>query len=166
MNAQADLSSALNGARPDDANVFSPGLDDALVDQLTQGNGVVARTTGIELAVEAGAFERLSVDDIDRWLAGPGLRIVLFAGPPKRQRDAHDVAIALRELLRSWPGQASAAVLEPEAEADQMKRFRVSMAPSLALCAGGAVVEVVPGVRDWADYAAVFRRYLGAASHG
>lgn len=128
--------------------------------------GVVALTDGIDRAVEAGAFERLDETGVDAWLAGDGLRVVLFAGPAKRQRDAHDVAIALRELLKTYAGEARAAVFAADVEAAQMGRFRVAISPSLALCVGGAVVEVVPGVRDWADYAAVFRRYLGAPKHG
>lgn len=156
MSVQADLPPTLNGSS-NPTGAAAAGLT---------GTGVIARTDGIEDAVASGAFERLAAVDIDEWLDRPGLRVLLFAGPPKRRRDAHDVAIALRELMRSYPEQASAAVFEAEAEAGQMQRFRVTSAPSLALCAAGAVLEVVPGVRDWADYAAVFRRYLGDATHG
>ena len=156
MSVQADLPPTLNGSS-NPTGAAAAGL---------AGTGVVARTDGIEDAVASGAFERLASADVDAWLDGPGVRVLLFAGPAKRRRDAHDVAIALRELLRSYPGQASAAVFEAEEEAGQMQRFRVTSAPSLALCAGGAVLEVVPGVRDWADYAAVFRRYLGDVARG
>ncbi len=127
--------------------------------------GVIASTNGVKDCIESGAFSQLRESQLDAWLAEPGLRVLLFVGPPKRRRDAHDVAIALRELVRTHATSSAAAVLEPEQEDALLTRFRISATPSLALCVGGEVVEVVPGVRDWAEYAAIFRRYLGDPQH-
>ena len=41
-------------------------------------------------------------------------------------------------------------------------RFRVLVTPSLVLLLAGATLEVIPRVRDWSDYTAAFRRYLGS----
>jgi hypothetical protein len=37
----------------------------------------------------------------------------------------------------------------------------VQRSPSLALVHEGVTLEVIPGVRDWADYARALQRYLG-----
>ncbi len=134
-------------------------------DTLTAEYGVIASTNGVDDCIESGAFSQLCESQLDEWLEQPGLRVLLFVGPPKRRRDAHDVAIALRELIRSYAKTSAAAVLASDQEDQQLSRFRINATPSLALCVRGDVVEVVPGVRDWADYAAIFRRYLGDPRH-
>ena len=106
-----------------------------------------------------GLLARTGPDDIDAFLARPGLCLLFFAGGRSHTRETHDVAVALREKLREYPGQLSAALIE--GEEDLKQRFRVLTAPSLVFVVGGQVQEVVPGVRDWGDYSAAFARYLG-----
>ena len=74
--------------------------------------------------------------------------------------EGHDVAVALRELLREHAGHIRGGLLT---DASCKASLRVQVLPSIVFVAGGAVLEVVPRVRDWAEYAQCFARYLGVA---
>ncbi len=80
----------------------------------------------------------------------------------RRRGDAHDVAVALREILKDYGGQVAAALVEQSAENALQPRFRVLVSPSLVLAYRGETLEVIPRVRDWSDYARAFQRYLGS----
>lgn len=109
-----------------------------------------------------GLLQIAGPDGIDEFLAMPGLCLLFFAGGRQHSRETHDVAVALREMLKGYPGQLHAALIDGD---DQLReRFRVINAPSLVFIVGGKVCEVLPGVRDWNDYSAAFTRYLGPQS--
>lgn len=107
--------------------------------------------------------DTLTHETVEAWLAAdPGLAVILFAGSSKGRIEGHDAAVALRECARSWSGNFRLAVASDEDEAKLMTRFRAVVLPSVVFIAGGEVVEVMPRLRDWAEYADAFRRYLGA----
>ena len=108
-----------------------------------------------------GLVRPLDASTADEFLAGDGLQVLFFTGGKSHMRDAHDVAVALRELLRDYRGMVAAAMVSGDGDA-LLARFRVSVLPSLVLVLGGETLEILPRVRDWADYAGAFRRYLGA----
>jgi len=111
--------------------------------------------------LQRGLLRAVGRGDIDEFLAGDGLRVLFCAGSNSHKTDAHDVAVALREVLKDYRGDVAAGLIagdEPELHA----RFRVLVLPSLVLLLAGQVLEVVPRVRDWKDYAEAFQRYLGA----
>ena len=111
--------------------------------------------------LDTGLLQSVRADTIDDFLAAEGLGVVFFAGGSKQRSDAHDVAGALREILKDYRGQLRAALVDESDSAELQPRFRVLVAPSLALVNGGETLEVIPRVRDWADYARAFKRYLG-----
>ena len=112
--------------------------------------------------LERGLLTRLGAGDIEDFLSGEGLRVLLFPGGRSQRADAHDVAVALREILRDYRG-GLAAGLVAEADQEQLQaRFRVLALPSLVLVLDGDTLEVIPRVRDWSDYVRAVRRYLGA----
>ena len=113
--------------------------------------------------LERGVLQTVDAASVDSFLAGPGLQVVFFAGPGSQHGDSHDVAVALRELLKEYKNGLCAALVEATHEKQLQPRFRVVRLPSLALCLGGETLEVIPGVRDWGDYSRAFRRYLGDA---
>ncbi len=113
--------------------------------------------------VEQGLLEEIDTELLSGFLAGEGLRVLFFSGPSSVRREAHDTAVALRELLRDYAGQCRAARFSPDTESSQLEAFRVSATPCLVFLAAGEVLEVMPRVRDWVDYAEAFRRYLGDA---
>lgn len=114
--------------------------------------------------LEQGLLKSLDTNNLDEFLAGEGLRVLFFAGDNSRRGDAHDVAVALREVLKDYQGMVSAGLLNQADEAALQARFRVMALPSLVLVAGGETLEVIPRVRDWSDYVSAFRRYLGDAA--
>jgi hypothetical protein len=111
--------------------------------------------------LDSGLMVRLNEDSLESFLGQDRLTVLFFTGGPKRRRESHDVAVALREVLKDYPGMVEAAMLEDSLEKSQQERFRVLTPPSLVFAAGGRTLEVVPGVRDWADYERAFHRYLG-----
>lgn len=115
--------------------------------------------------LERGMLQTLSESALEEFVSRDGLAVLFFTGGPKRFREAHDVAVALREIVREYAGNVRAAILEEGLESAQQERFRVITPPSLVFVAGGKTLEVVPGVRDWADYEIAFQRYLGAPGH-
>ena len=117
--------------------------------------------SAVDQMLESGALCRVGAEDLDEFLAGDQLAVLFFAGGKSQRGDAHDVAVALREILRDYPGGIRAGLVEPSEETDLQPRFRVLVAPSLALVHGGSTLEVIPRVRDWSDYAGAFQRYLG-----
>jgi hypothetical protein len=111
--------------------------------------------------VESGLAGALGDDEAERFIAAAGLSVVFATGGRSVRREAHDVAVALRELLKDYRGQLRAAVIEGEPTAAQREMLRISATPCITLAVGGEVLEALPHVRDWADYHAVFQRYLG-----
>lgn len=117
--------------------------------------------TPIEALLEAPGAIRVDPANIDAVLAGDGVLALLFAGVNVDRPGGYDVAVALREMLRLYPGSLRVGVVDDKAEMKLKGRFRVIVLPSLVLLHRGEVLEVVPRVRDWSDYADAFARYLG-----
>ena len=117
--------------------------------------------TAIDDMLAQGMLEPVSAGGLDTYLGRAGLAVLFFAGSRSHAGYAQDVSVALRELLKEYPGQISAALVAETDQAALQERFRVLAFPSLALVLEGETLEVIPRVRDWADYARVFRRYLG-----
>ena len=116
----------------------------------------------IEDMLERGLLQRVDTRNLEAFLQAPGLQVLFFAGSDSQRSDAHDVAVALREVLKDYGGAVSAALVAEEDEAELQPRFRILALPSLALVLGGETLEVIPRVRDWSDYIRAFQRYLGA----
>lgn len=109
-----------------------------------------------------GSAERVDASNVDAFTARAGLSVLVFTGMGKGHAEGHDVAVAVREFVRAYGGAVVAGIVSPEAEDALKARFRVVLFPSLVFVSGGDVLEVLPRVRDWDDYAAAFRRYLGS----
>jgi hypothetical protein len=120
--------------------------------------------SAVDQMLDSGMLRRVGADSIDEVLQDERLLVLLFAGGKSQRGDAHDVAVALREILRDYPGLVTAGLVEEPDAAALQPRFRILVSPSLALVRGGMTLEVIPRVRDWADYSRVFQRYLGAPS--
>ena len=116
----------------------------------------------IEDMLERGLLQRVDARNLDNFLQAQGLQVLFFAGSNSQRSDAHDVAVALREVLKDYGGAVRAGLVAEENEADLQPRFRILALPSLALVLDGETLEVIPRVRDWSDYVRAFHRYLGA----
>ena len=110
--------------------------------------------------LDSKLLQQAGAGNLDTLCSADGFKVLFFCGGKSRRSDAHDVAVALREILKDYRGRVSAALVtgdDPELAA----RFRVLATPSLVLLNGDTILEVIPRVRDWADYANAFQRYLG-----
>lgn len=119
-----------------------------------------------------GWMREVTPEKMEEFVNAEGVSVLFFPGQDKQRSDAHDVAVALRELLRDYlPDLPSlrTAIVAREAQAELRERFRVQVYPSLALVLAGQSLEVLPRVLDWSDYRQAFARYLGppgnVASH-
>ena len=111
--------------------------------------------------VAEGLLTPLSTANVDAFIDSEGLCVLFAAGPRSVRRESHDVAVALRELLREYGTAVRAGLISDEPEPGLAARLRVSATPCLTFAIGGEVLEALPRVRDWADYRAAFQRYLG-----
>ena len=98
----------------------------------------------------------IGVAEIDDFLAdaesAQALPVLLFAGDPVRWPEAADVAVVLPELVEAFQGRLQGAVIAADAELALAPRFNVQVYPSLALCRGGKVLDVIPKIKDWSVY--------------
>ncbi len=116
----------------------------------------------IEDLLQRGLLQRVDADAIDAFLGGEKLQVLFFVAGHSQRGDNQDVAVALREILKDYDGQLQAALVDASDDQALQSRFRVLALPSLVLTLAGETLEVIPRVRDWSDYVAAFRRYLGA----
>lgn len=121
-------------------------------------------STAIDDMVERGLLRRVDGESIDAFLGGEQLQVLFFVGAHSQRGDNQDVAVALREILKDYPGQLQAALVDAVDDQPLQARFRVLALPSLVLTLAGETLEVIPRVRDWGDYVTAFRRYLGERS--
>lgn len=84
----------------------------------------------------------------------PAHAILFFTGDPATRAETLDVAVVLPELVAAFAGRLRAAVVDTAAETSLSSRFRVAVLPSLVVTRAGAVLNVLPKIRDWSDYVA------------
>ena len=127
---------------------------------------MIAETDSIAIndMLDTGLLTALDAASVDAFTAQERPQVLFFSGPKAVRREAHDVAVALREVLRDYSGGVHGGLVRDEEAKALSERFRVSATPSLVLLYGNDVLEVLPRVRDWADYAAAFQRYFGPAT--
>uniref|UniRef100_Q07S96 Hydrogenase expression/formation protein n=1 Tax=Rhodopseudomonas palustris (strain BisA53) TaxID=316055 RepID=Q07S96_RHOP5 len=93
---------------------------------------------------------------VDAVLAAAADRVVVlfFRGDLARWPETADLAVVLPQLIKAFPGRLTAAIVAAEAERDLMRRFGVSVCPSLALVRPGRTLGVIPKIQDWSSYVA------------
>jgi hydrogenase-1 operon protein HyaE len=99
------------------------------------------------------SVDTTTVDDV---LAAAADRVVVlfFRGDEARWPESADLAVVLPQLINAFPGRLTAAVVAADAERDLMRRFGVTVCPSLALARPGRTLGVIPKIQDWASYIA------------
>ncbi|MDR3465136.1 MAG: hydrogenase accessory protein [Xanthobacteraceae bacterium] len=90
--------------------------------------------------------------------------VLLLAGDPVRWPEASDVAVVLPELVDAFQGRIQGARVTPDAEVALASRFDVKVYPSLVLCRGGQILEVIPKIRDWSVYVDRISRQLDGSA--
>ena len=119
-------------------------------------------SVAVDQMLADGTLDALAGAELEAFVEAPGLGVLLAGDFDNPHGEGHDVAVALRELLREHGGAVRAGLVAEAKDRAVQRSLRVSVLPSLVFVAGGQVLEVVPRVRDWAEYTQAFRRYLGA----
>ncbi len=113
------------------------------------------------LASEPGAA-RVATVDVDAFLAAePGQVALVFTGEGKKRPEAADVAVVMREMLRDYRGLVRIGVAADKDEDALKQRFGVIVLPTVVLVQNGEVVERIPRMQDWANYAERFAARFG-----
>jgi hypothetical protein len=86
-------------------------------------------------------------------------RIVMLTGDLGRRAEALDVAVVVREFLRS-DRRLELGLVERASEAAVMSRFGVLVLPALVLVRGDRTPELITRIRDWPEYVQAFARLV------
>ena len=95
---------------------------------------------------------------LDGFLAAHPRALLFFTGDTAHRAEGLDVAIAVRELMKSHAGRLTLGIVDRRDETAVMSRTGVVALPALAFIASGRTVEVVARMRDWDAYAQAARR--------
>lgn len=92
--------------------------------------------------------------------AAVGDWILLFAGDPTARPEVADLAVILPEIVKGRAGALSFAVIDREAEDALAAQLGVFVKPTLVFMREGAVMGVIPRIKDWAFYEQMLEEYL------
>lgn len=108
--------------------------------------------------------EAVSAASIDSFIAAAGPAILFLTGDNILRPEATDVAVVVRELLRSPAGRGIRfGIVDRRDEPAMMQKFGVVVVPALVLLRDGAVQEIIARIRDWPVYAQALARLRAAA---
>ncbi|PYF02692.1 hydrogenase-1 operon protein HyaE [Rhodopseudomonas faecalis] len=97
----------------------------------------------------------VDVGTVDGVLAESGrITVLFFRGDPERWPETADVAVILPELIAAFGGALVPAVVASDAEKLLMKRFGVTVFPSLVLARPDRILGVIAKLQDWSNYLA------------
>ena len=105
----------------------------------------------MRLAREFGAAW-VDETSVAEWSAGGGDRVVLLAGDAVRFPEGQDVAAVLPELMKSFPGRFTVAVVPRDNEDAVAKRYGSQRWPTLLFFRDGQYVTAIAGMQDWDVY--------------
>jgi hydrogenase-1 operon protein HyaE len=106
----------------------------------------------IERLVRECAAEWVDETTVADWSAKGGNRVLLLAGDSVQFPEGLDVAAVLPELIRSFPGRFSVAVVPRKREEAVAKRYGSQRWPTLIFLRDGEYVTAVAGMQDWEVY--------------
>ncbi len=101
---------------------------------------------------------------VDGVLAGAAdqVAVLFFRGDAARWPETTDVAVILPELIATFRGRLFPVVVASEAERLLMKRFGVTVFPSLVLARRDRTLGVIAKLQDWSTYVARINAMLAA----
>lgn len=119
------------------------------------------------LATDVACNQPMAVVDqatIDAFLVDAAERVALlfFRGDVERWPEAADVAVIVPELVAAFGGRLAPAMVASEAERLLMKRFGVTVFPSLVLARPDRTLGVIAKLQDWSSYLARIDAMLAA----
>ncbi len=111
------------------------------------------RSPAVAQLLEDPRTVAVDIDGLPGFVAGSGPVLAVLTGAPGRRPQSEDLAVVVREFLRDPQSRLRVAVVEGAWNAEAKERWGVRIEPSLLIARDGAVLEIIPGIRDWAVYA-------------
>jgi hydrogenase-1 operon protein HyaE len=106
------------------------------------------------LTCELG-WPRLALrDELDAFVARPGVHVVFVPGDPARNLETTDVAVILPELVQALQGRFDCAVADDAVAAAVGEAAGSFKTPNLVFFRDGTPIDAIAKVRDWSDYMA------------
>lgn len=119
--------------------------------QMPEPNTGPAAPLVMRLARDFGAAW-VDEKSVSEWTAGAGDRVVLLAGDAVRFPEGQDVAAVLPELMKSFPGRFTVAVVPRDSEDAVARRYGSQRWPTLLFFRNGHYVTAIAGMQDWEVY--------------
>lgn len=97
-------------------------------------------------------YPEVTLETHDTFINQPGIRVLFFAGDPKRFRESTDVAVVLPELAKAFQGALNPGVVAVEAEKTLQHHYGFTAWPALVFLSGGGYLGAITGIQNWAEY--------------
>jgi hypothetical protein len=108
--------------------------------------------------------ETVNAASVAAFVADSGPAILFLTGDTLLRAEATDVAVVVRELMRSPAGRGiRLGIVDRRDEPAVMQKYGVVVVPALVLLRDGVVQEIIARIRDWPVYTQAFARLRAAA---
>jgi len=97
-------------------------------------------------------FQTVNAQTLDDFLKQNQETVLFFAGDSERLVESDDVAVILPQLIKTFQGRLTPALVEKQAERPLQLRFRFNAFPALVFLRGDGYLGVITRVLDWQDY--------------
>lgn len=115
----------------------------------------------IERLLEQG-YPLIDQGNIEEFLAGPGVHVLLFTGDPEQYRETNDVAVVLPELVKAFSGRLNPGVVAREAEKPLQRRYGFRRWPALVFLRREGYLGEIAGIQNWSGYLSQIQGILEA----
>lgn len=102
--------------------------------------------------VDEYGYPRITGENVERFLCGPGVRVLFFTGDPEQHRESNDVAVVLPELVGAFDERLYPAVVDRSAEKALRLRYGVRRLPALVFLRREGYLGTITGMQDWNEY--------------
>lgn len=116
----------------------------------------------IKNMIEQYGYPVLSEDGFDDYIQSQDECVLFFTESPERFPESNDVAMILPELVHTFAGRFSAAVIAQDSQRKLQKRYGFTEWPSLVFLRKGEYLGKISRVQDWGDYLHDINRILSS----
>ena len=89
--------------------------------------------------------------------------VLFFTENANNYPESNDVAVILPEILKSFEGRLTPAVINRKSERPLQRKYRFKGYPALVFLRDGEYVGTISKVRDWLEYIDEFKTMLATA---
>lgn len=111
------------------------------------------------LAAQPGC-EVVRKPDLPAFFAAHPRALLFVTGDTDQRPEGLDVAVVVREILRTYSGRLAVALVDRRDEAAIMPQFGIVVTPAVVYVRDGEAAELVARMRDWTVYVQACERLL------